>query len=118
MPLMDFARSLTKVSHEATPVTLAVDPNNRAAGRVPTEGEPIKCVVIDLPGSEARSFGLELPQKLRRLFFNPAPGGVPYTFDPQSRLRARGELINVLSVQRIESGSMAGTIVNGQVVNE
>jgi hypothetical protein len=117
MPLLDFARSLVGVEHEATPVTLAVNPDDRAAGRVPTEGEPLACVVIDLPGSEARAFGLELPQRLRRLFFDPVDG-VPIAFDPQSRLRARGELINVLSVQRVESGSMAGTIVNGQVVNE
>jgi hypothetical protein len=119
MALLDFALSLVGTSHQATPVTLASSTTNRAAGRVPTDGEPLECVAIDIPGNEARSMGLELPAKLRRLFFDPDEDGEPLNFDTSTtQLRVRGELLNILSVQRIETGSMTGTIVNAQVVNQ
>jgi hypothetical protein len=39
-------------------------------------------------------------------------------FETNDQISVRNETINVLSAQRIESGSMAGTIINGQVVNQ
>lgn len=116
MALLEFARSLVGVTHDATPVTLAFDPENRAAGRQPTDGDDVPCVVVDMPGNEARSLGLEVPVRLRRVFFDPTTGGEP-PVDTNDQLRVRGETLDVLSVQRVESGSMAGSIVIGRVGN-
>lgn len=117
MALLDFARGLVGTTHEAVPVTMAVDPDDRAAGRVPTEGDPLQAVVIDMPGNEARSLGLEVPQRLRRIFLDPGTDGVPLNIPTESQIRVRGETVNVLSSQRIDGGSMRGTIVIGQVLN-
>ena len=117
MALLGFARGLIGESHDATPITMELDPDNRAAGRQPTDGTPVECAVMDVPGREITALGLDMPQKVRRVFFDPTADGVP-PVDEQDRLRVRGETLNVLSVQRIPAGSMAGSIVLGLVVNE
>lgn len=92
------------------------DLSDRSGGPTPTDGDPLTAVVIDLPGTEARALGVELPAKLRRVYFDPVPGGgAPVSTD--DRIRVRDEVLNVLSVQRIERGSFAGTIVNAVVIN-
>jgi len=117
MALLDFARGLVGMTYTATPITLAVDPDDRSAGRVPTEGATYPAVVVDVPGNEVRSLGLEVPQRLRRVFLDPDPDGVTLNVPTESQIRIRGETLNVLSSQRIDGGSMRGTIVIGQVVN-
>lgn len=116
MALLDFAISLVGVSYQATPVTLAFDPDNRAAGRQPTDGTPVECVVVDMPGNEARSLGLEVPVRLRRVFFDPMPDGSA-PVDTNDQLKVRGETLDVLSVQRIETPGDEGSIAITRVAN-